>query len=64
MDSSASPYRLQVWFPREVQPMLNDLAHEERTTIQGLVRQWVLERIRSYPRYASVDPPANPPQAD
>jgi hypothetical protein len=50
----ASPYRLQIFLESEVRDALKDIAHEERTSLQDLISEWLLDKIHEYPQHEAV----------
>lgn len=44
-----SPYKLQIWLPREMETALTEVAHAERSSKQKLVEQWLLARLKEHP---------------
>jgi hypothetical protein len=49
-----SPYRLQIFLEYDVRDALKDIAHEERTSLQELVSEWLLDKIHDYPQHEAV----------
>lgn len=45
---SRTPYRLQVYLPRESQHELRDVAHAAQCSMQELVSGWLLELIHTH----------------
>ena len=49
-----SPYRLQIFLEDDVRDALRDIAHEERTSLQQLISEWLLDKIHEYPQHEMV----------
>lgn len=43
------PYKLQIFISDEMREALREAAHQEKTSLQKLVTQWLLDRLKTHP---------------